>query len=83
MENGTPHALRTLQDIRRANLRALADTYGSKELALQVGWKQTRLSQLIGPTPSRPVTEKTALRIEEKLGLAKGWLSEPREAARA
>lgn len=71
--------LRTLSavfDTRRANLRLLADRYdGPSQLAAKLQLRHpSYLSQLIGPNPSRDISERTARAYEEKLGLAAGWL---------
>ena len=67
-----------LLETRRNNLRLLVRQRSNKEVAVDLNWPESRLSQLIGPTPFRNVTEKTAAHIEERLGLETGWLNEPR-----
>ena len=63
--------------IRRANLRMLAAQRAeNKELATELGWSESQLSQLIGPKPARNVTEAVATHVEHRLGLAAGWMSE-------
>lgn len=67
----------TIERIRLENLRGLIDTHRNA----------TRLAQELGhANPSyvshmlkgrRPLTEKTARRIEEKLNLPRGWLDVP------
>jgi hypothetical protein len=69
-------ALSAVFDIRRANLRLLADSCGGPSLLaakLQLA-HPSYLSQLIGPNPQRNVSERTARTYEEKLGLSAGWL---------
>lgn len=60
---------------RVRNLRAVAARYEQQgELATALGWTASYLSQLIGPSPSRPITEKTARAIERTLKLRAGLL---------
>lgn len=68
----------SVYELRRANLRELAKTWGgptslAKKLQHSNG---SYLAQLIGPHPSRDVSEKTARDIERKLGLSIGWLDQ-------
>lgn len=69
-----------LFEIRRDNLRTLADNRSAKQLALDTNLSPSRLTQLIGPNPSRNISEGTALEIENVLGLQQGWLSIDRSA---
>jgi uncharacterized membrane protein len=60
---------------RIRNLRAVAARYEQQnDVAKILGWTPSYLSQLIGPNPTRPVSEKTARSIEAKLKLATGLL---------
>lgn len=60
---------------RVANLRAVAARYEQQnDLAKALDWTPSYLSQLIGPNPSRPITERTARSIEQTLKLAPGLL---------
>lgn len=68
-------ALSQLSETRRANLRRLADEHGPTALATRIGWPSVSfLSQMIGPNPTRPVTERTARLIEYRLSLEPGLL---------
>lgn len=75
----TPKHL-NIVETRRKNLRVLAKMRpgGQKELGLELGFSESRMSQMIGKNPIRPVTEKVAMFIEDRLGYADGWLSEER-----
>ncbi len=60
---------------RIANLRALAARYEQMaDLAKDLDWSPSYLSQLIGPKPSRAISERTARQVELKLGLDQGVL---------
>lgn len=61
---------------RRENLRRLMGEWGgptslSKKLGHSNG---SYLAQLIGPNPSREISEKVAREMETKLGLPIGWM---------
>ncbi len=62
--------------IRRENLHTIARQWGGPtSLAKKLGHSNgSYLAQLIGPNPSREVSEKVAREIEAKLGLPLGWL---------
>lgn len=65
---------------RRSNLRGLLSdrSISQDEFAALMGWSAGYVSQLIGGVqPTRWITERTALRIEEALGLALGTLDKP------
>jgi len=68
--------MRSIMDARRERLRQyVTDHGGPTSVAKALGYSNgSFLSQLIGPKPSRPFTEKVARSIEEKLGLAPNWL---------
>lgn len=68
---------------RVQNLRTLAARYEKQaDLATAIGWTDSYLSQLIGPNPSRAVSERTARMIERKIGLPDRVLGEePRTPA--
>lgn len=71
---------------RRNNLRRLRDSKevgGAKALADLVGKPTTWISQIIGPNPTRPITEDTAREFEEKLGLRPGELDWPQPGSGA
>ncbi len=60
---------------RLQNLRAVAARYEQQnDLAKALEWTPSYLSQLIGPNPSRHITERTARWIEAKLKIATGTL---------
>jgi hypothetical protein len=63
-------------EARRANLRTLAEKHeGIGKLAEKLGYANSSfLSQLIGPNPTRDVTEKNARKIEAALGLPALWM---------
>jgi hypothetical protein len=67
---------------RMANLRALAARYDQQaDLAAALGITPSYLSQLIGPRPSRGISERTARTFERKLSLVYGILDgDPPEA---
>lgn len=70
--------------IRRQNVRALVELHSATKLATMLGYKQSSfLSQMIGPNPSRPITEKTARSFEQRLLLPDGSLDIPQEAVTA
>jgi hypothetical protein len=66
-------ALSAVQIQRRQNLQVLIDKYGSAgDLALKLGFKtQSRVSHLLG---TKGMGEVSARDIEERLGLANGWM---------
>lgn len=67
-----------IQDIRLENLKRLADINGGQEvLAERVGVSPPYISLLM--TRKRPVTEKTARKWEQVLGLESGWLDTPKD----
>ena len=67
-----------LAETRRTNLRALAEIHGSAKLSVLLGYRQPSfLSQMIGPNPTREVTEKSARDYEVKMGLPDGYLDRP------
>lgn len=69
----------TVSEIRRDNIRALVTGRGAlSKLSKAIGHNNPSfLSQQVGPNPTRPVTEKTARKIEEALKLAPGSLDTP------
>jgi hypothetical protein len=70
--------MRTVYETRRENLRTIAKQWGGPtSLARKLGHANgSYLAQLIGPNPSREVSEKVAREIEAKLGLPTGWLDQ-------
>jgi len=70
--------MKSVYHIRRENLRKLMNEWGgptslSKKLGHSNG---SYLAQLVGPHPSREVSEKVAREIETKLGLPSNWLDQ-------
>lgn len=65
--------------IRRRNLRSLVTQYeGATNLAHRLGYTSpSYISQMIGPHPTRQITEKVARQVEDKLTLPLGWLDKP------
>ena len=63
---------------RRDNLRRLCGEWGGPtSLAKKLGHSNgSYLAQLIGPNPSRMISEKVAREIEGKLTLPVGWLDQ-------
>lgn len=63
---------------RRENLRKLmAEWGGPTSLAKKLGHSNgSYIAQLVGPHPSREISEKVAREIEAKLQLASGWLDQ-------
>ena len=60
---------------RRENLRRLVkDRGGQRRFLEEVGYTKGWLSQLIGRTPGRDLSEKIAREIEHKLGITSGAL---------
>ena len=60
---------------RRENLRRLVKSRGGQKRFLEeVGYSKGWLSQLIGKTPDRDLSEKIAREIEHKLGFSPGAL---------
>jgi hypothetical protein len=68
-----------VQGYRRFHLRCLIAEYGGQtELSKALGYvTSTFLTQMVGPTPIRGITEKTARQYEEKLGLPHLVLDQP------
>ena len=71
--------------LRRENLRALVGERGGlTDLSNKLGYRNPSfLSQMIGPNPSREITEKTARKIEQTLRLEAGALDRPVAYAKA
>lgn len=66
----------TVSDLRLANLRKLIEQWdGPTALATKLGYNNASfIVQMAGPSPTRPVSEKTARKFEEQLGLPEGWM---------
>jgi hypothetical protein len=69
----------TTHDFRRANLRKLAESFGSlADLAKRLGYTNSSfIVQMIGPNPIRQVSEETARKFETALDLLPGSLDQP------
>lgn len=67
------------EDVRLKNLRKLIEKHGGPtSFASHLGYgSASYFVQIGGPNPSRPISEKTARRIERSLGLKSGWMDEP------
>jgi hypothetical protein len=70
--------MQSVYAIRRDNLRALVKEWGGPtSMAKKLGHTNgSYLAQLIGPNPSREISEKVAREIEGKLALPVGWLDQ-------
>lgn len=70
--------MRSVYDQRRENLRALMTQWGGPtSLAKKLGHSNgSYVAQLVGPNPSREISEKVARDMEAKLGLPLGWLDQ-------
>lgn len=68
--------MKSAYDLRRENLRKLQTEWGGPtSLAKKLGHSNgSYLAQLIGPHPSREISEKVARDIESKLALPANWL---------
>lgn len=68
--------MRSVYEIRRDNLRALLRQWGGPtSLAKKLGHSNgSYIAQLVGPNPSREISEKVAREIEAKLRLPIAWL---------
>ncbi len=73
--------MKSIYEIRRDNLRALMKTWGGPtSLAKKLGHANgSYLAQIAGPHPRREISEKVAREIEEKLGVALGWMDQAHE----
>jgi hypothetical protein len=70
----------SVYETRRENLRKIQVEWGGPtSMAKKLGHSNgSYLAQLIGPHPSREISEKVAREIESKLSLPTGWLDAPR-----
>lgn len=72
------------KEIRRINLRYLMDEYvqagkSKANFADEIGMPASQLSQVASSKPVRNIGDLVARRIEEALGLGRGWLDVPHE----
>lgn len=64
-----------IKDIRRENMRALAESIGGiTAMAKQLGKSQSQISHLIGPHPIKNIGDKIAAEIEGIFGKTRGWM---------
>jgi SOS-response transcriptional repressor LexA len=64
-----------IKDIRRENMRALAESMGGiTAMARQLGKSQSQISHLIGPHPIKNIGDKIAAEIEEIFHKPRGWM---------
>ena len=77
--------MKSVYETRRINLRAIMGEWGGPtSLAKKLGHSNgSYLAQLIGPHPSRDISEKVAREIESKLNLPTNWLDGEHASARA
>ena len=70
--------MQSVYELRRLNLRSLTTQWGGPtSLSRKLGHAHgSYLAQLIGPHPSREISEKVAREVESKLGLSIGWLDQ-------
>lgn len=70
--------MHSVYDTRRENLRGLMTQWGGPtSLAKKLGHSNgSYVAQLVGPNPSREISEKVARDMEGKLGLPIGWLDQ-------
>lgn len=58
-----------IADLRRENLHRLVETHGATDVAKRMGWSgPSYIGQMLNS--KRPITEKTARKIEEKFNMA-------------
>lgn len=70
--------MKSVYETRRENLRKLMHEWGGPtSLAKKLGHSNgSYIAQLVGPNPSREISEKVAREMEGKLGLPVGWLDQ-------
>jgi len=76
------------KEIRRINLRNLMDTHvlsgkTKADFADRLDMPASQLSQITSANPARNIGDLIARRIEEALGLARGWLDVPHDSTRS
>lgn len=71
-----------MNEVRRQQLQKLIAQQGSsRKLSQLLGYSNASfLTQMAGPSPTRDVTEKTARKIEQTLGLPEKWLDSLNDA---
>ena len=66
--------------IRKNNLQMLLRDRTARSIADALGYKgSSYISQMVGRKANRPITEVTARRLEQALGLSDRWLDTPRD----
>jgi SOS-response transcriptional repressor LexA len=66
---------RNVKDIRRDNMRALAESIGGiTAMAERLGKSQSQISHLIGYTPIKNIGDRIAAEVEKAFGKPFGWL---------
>lgn len=66
---------RNVKDIRRDNMRALAESIGGiTAMAERLGKSQSQISHLIGYTPIKNIGDRIATEVEKAFGKPFGWL---------
>ena len=77
--------MRSVYDLRRENLSSLKDQWGGPtSLAKKLGHSNgSYIAQLVGPNPTREISEKVARGIEAKLSMPVGWLDQDRAPSSA
>jgi hypothetical protein len=70
--------MKSVYVMRRDNLRGLMTQWGGPtSLAKKLGHSNgSYIAQLVGPNPSREISEKVARDMESKLALPIGWLDQ-------
>lgn len=64
-----------IKDVRRENMRALAQKEGGiTYLAQKLSKSQSQISQLIGKSPSKNIGDKIAAQIEDTFNKPRGWM---------
>lgn len=64
-----------IKDIRRENMRALAESIGGiTAMAKRLEKSQSQISHLIGPHPIKNIGDKIAAEIEKIFGKPRGWM---------
>ncbi len=66
---------RNIKDVRRDNMRALAESIGGiTAMAERLGKSQSQISHLIGYTPIKNIGDRIAAEVEKAFGKPFGWL---------
>lgn len=76
-----PISRKNLEQIRRYNLRLVADLLGQKALCARLKTTRQQVHQYIGPTPIRNIGESFARKVEAALCLPSGWLDDSAQSS--